>query len=189
MASATITADGGEIILRDAKPAFEWVCGHAVRKMSPKRRHAILQLTIGAMLVRWSAGRGIVGSEWRCRLAPWGEIRRPLVPDVSFVSNERFAMLETEDDRDAPPFAPDIVVEVLSRGERREYLEHKRDIYLACGTQLMLAVDPLQRTIECFEPGGRHVLLRGDEAVTSARFPDLAIPLAGLFAELDASGG
>jgi Uma2 family endonuclease len=185
MASAAYSPDGSEVRLRDAKPAFEWILGRAIRKMSPRRRHAVLQAALGARLREWSGGRGIVGTEWHCRLAPWGEIRRPLVPDVSYVSRDRFAALTSEDDREAPPFAPDIVIEILSRGDKREYLEHKRDVYFATGAQLMLIVDPIHRTIEAFEASGLHHVFRGDATLNPSIFPGLVISLPNLFAELD----
>ena len=59
-----------EIVLPEAKPALEWIGGRAVQKVSPKRRHAILQLSIGGALKAWARGRGEAGSEWRFRLAP-----------------------------------------------------------------------------------------------------------------------
>jgi Uma2 family endonuclease len=145
----------------------------------------VLQAALAGMLVDWACDRGLVGTEWHCRLAPWGEVRRPLVPDISYVSRERFATLTTEDDREEPTFAPDIVVEILSRGDKREYLEHKRDVYCATGAKLMLVVDPIRRRVEVFEAGGFRIELERDATLTSAAFPDLALSLPALFARLD----
>ncbi|MFY9630380.1 MAG: Uma2 family endonuclease, partial [Candidatus Cybelea sp.] len=70
-----------------------------------------------------------VGPEWRFRIAPPGEVRRPLVPDVAYVSNERLRPLNDEE-VETPPLAPDVAVEILSPGDRRADLEDKIGVYL-----------------------------------------------------------
>jgi Uma2 family endonuclease len=185
MATATITPDGSEIILREAKPAFEWILGRAMRKMSPRTRHSLVQGRLAGWLLAWAGERGLVGTEWRCRLAPWGEIRRPLVPDVAYLSNERFATLTTELDREEPPFAQDIVVEVLSPGDRMVNVMHKRDVYLATGARLVMLVDPRARNITSFDDAGGERCFECGETFTADAFPGLAIALDDLFARLD----
>ena len=189
MATATITPDGSEIILRDAKPAFEWILGRAIRKMSPRGRHAVLQARVAKMIDRWANGRGRVGTEWHQRVAPPGEIRRPLVPDVAYASAERYAAVEADVHVDGQPTAAEIVVEVLSPGDRREYLEHKRDVYLVCGAVLMIVIDPGRRSVETFDVDGGHAVASGDAVVTSRLFPGLSIALTELFEVLDPPSG
>ncbi|HMF27287.1 MAG TPA: Uma2 family endonuclease, partial [Candidatus Cybelea sp.] len=86
-----------EILLPETKPETEWVRGRALQKVSPQRDHARLQLALGIALDRWAAGAGEVGTEWRFRVAPPGEVRRPLVPDVAYVSKERIRPLREQD--------------------------------------------------------------------------------------------
>ena len=107
-----------EIVLPETKPETEWVRGRALQKMSPKRDHSRLQGALYSALTRWAEGRGEVGPEWRFRVAPPGEVRRPLVPDVAYVSNERLRPLSYEE-LQLPPLAPDVAVEILSPGDRR----------------------------------------------------------------------
>ena len=59
-----------EIVLPETKPALEWILGRAVQKVSPKRRHSLLQVWWSTRLTDWARGRGEVGSEWRFRIAP-----------------------------------------------------------------------------------------------------------------------
>ncbi|MBV9263345.1 MAG: Uma2 family endonuclease, partial [Candidatus Eremiobacteraeota bacterium] len=101
----------------------------------------------GAELERWAYGRGEVGTEWRFRIAPIGEARRPLVPDVSYVSNERLRTL-SDDDLQVPPFAPDIAVEILSPDERRVDVDDKIGVYLRGGSSLVIVIDPAKRVVE-----------------------------------------
>ncbi|MGH7683896.1 MAG: Uma2 family endonuclease [Vulcanimicrobiaceae bacterium] len=173
-----------EIILSEAKPAFEWIGGRAVQKVSPKRRHAILQAAITSTLRAWATGKGEVGSEWRFRLAPPGEVRRPLVPDVAFLSNERRRGL-TGEDRETPPVAPDIVVEILSPDDRRADINEKCRVYVATGVRLVLYVDPETRRIDAYRPDGTHEKISVAGTYEPREFPNLALPFGDFFAELD----
>src|SRR5579863_1557319 len=96
-----------EIVLPTTGPEAEWVRGRALQKVSPKTTHSFLQGALTIELTRWAKGRGGVGPEWRFRVAPPGEIRRPLVPDVAYVSNDRLRPLSYEE-LQVPPLAPDV---------------------------------------------------------------------------------
>jgi len=102
-----------DIVLPDAKPAFEWVNGRALQKVSPQRKHAIAQARFCGALDAWARehGSGEVGTEWEFRIEPPGEARRPLVPDVAYLSYDRVPF-EDEEAADIPRVAPDAVVEV-----------------------------------------------------------------------------
>src|ERR1700687_4529661 len=113
-----------EIVLPTAKPALEWVNGRVLQKVSPQRRHALAQCRFVAALDSWAQARGsgMVGTEWECRIAPPGEIRRPLVPDVAYMSYERIPF-ESPGEADIPHLAFDAVVEVLSPDDRAADVE------------------------------------------------------------------
>jgi Uma2 family endonuclease len=76
----------------ETRPAIESIHGSWVRKVSPKRKHALLQIRLGALLLAWAGDRGEVGSEWRCYLLPQSEAPSSLVPDVAYVSFERMPL-------------------------------------------------------------------------------------------------
>ena len=173
-----------EVILPEQKPALEWIMGRAVPKMSPKTLHALLQAALVRALFDWSAGRYLVGPEWRFRLAPNGEIRRPLVPDIAAIPRDGLRGLEGRD-FDSPPYGPSIVVEIRSPGDRESHLAHKRDVYFACGTLLMLIVDPLERTVDAYENDGSYRRFHQAETLTSEAFPDMRIALRPVFAAID----
>jgi len=172
-----------EIVLPITKPETEWILGSAVRKVSPFRTHARLQLALGTALSAWSEGRGEVGTEWRFRIAPAGEIRRPLVPDVSYVSYERLRDLEGYD-LELPPFAPDVAVEILSPGWRRAHLEHKIGVYLAGGSSLVIVVDPSQREARLYDASCERVV-GATAAIEHPALPEFSLTLADLFAVLE----
>src|SRR5271154_1871234 len=94
------------MVIPEVKPAIESIRGRWERKMSPRRRHAILQRKIGALLADWAGDRGEVGSEWRVYLSPLGEEPSSLVPDVAYFSFERLPP-ELREARGKPEIAPD----------------------------------------------------------------------------------
>ena len=124
-----------DIVVPDGKPAFEWIAGHAVQKVSPKRDHAIVQRILATALGAWAEGRGEVRTEWRFRVTPPGEPTRPLVPDIAYVSYARLAGM-THDEKQEPRTAPDIVIEVRSPDDRQSHIDEKRRVYIAAGTTL-----------------------------------------------------
>jgi Uma2 family endonuclease len=167
----------------ETKPATEWILGEAVQKVSPRRSHALVQCAMAQLLRTWARGRGECGLEWRFRITPPGGPTRPLVPDLAFLSNERAAGLSGED-REVPPVAPDIVVEILSPEDRADRVASKREVYLAAGTRSVLIFDPRDRTLDAFTPSG-HTRLTAPAVFASEAFPGLEIDLAALFGELD----
>jgi Uma2 family endonuclease len=173
-----------EIVLPETKPETEWVRNRPVQKVSPTRRHAVLQLAVAVRLQTWARGHGQVGTEWRFRITPPGEITRPLVPDVAYLSYERMMALSVAE-RETPPLAPDIVVEILSPDDRPADVAHKRDVYLAAGTITLFILDPDRRTLDVFDANGAHTEFHDTDIYASERFPGLTLPLPDLFAELD----
>jgi Uma2 family endonuclease len=129
------------------KPYVEEICGHRERKVSPKRRHALLQTRVAAALDRWATGRGEVGTEWRCYLIAAQGRPSSLVPDVAYYSFARLPAELDEDRRERPRIAPDIVVEILSPGDRRRTLDEKIGLYLRHGSIIVLVLDPDERTL------------------------------------------
>ncbi len=172
-----------EIELPEAKPAWEWVRGRALQKVSPSFKHGKLQGEFYRALTEWAGERGVVATEWRFRIAPPGETRRPLVPDVAYLDAATFAQLR-ERDRDYPPTAPGIAVEILSPGDRQPDVDAKRRDYLAGGSALVIVVDPQTRTVRTDERDGVTRSFASDDTLTARAFPDLAIELAPIFATI-----
>jgi len=168
-----------EIVLPETEPETEWVCGRPLQKVSPQRTHSWLQGALTVKLTHWATGRGKVGPEWRFRVAPPGEIRRPLVPDVAYVSNARLRAL-SDADLEVPPLAPDVAAEILSPDDRRADVEDKIRAYLKAGSSLVLVVDPEQRVVELHDPS-RVVRLNEDGAIEHAALPGFFYSVRALF--------
>lgn len=171
-----------EIVLAETKPETEWVRGRPLRKVSPRRDHSRLQGAFNTRLERWAEGRGEVGPEWRFRVAPPGEVRRPLVPDVAYVSNERLRPLSDEE-LQLPPLAPDVAIEILSPGDRRIDVDDKIDVFLRAGSSLVIVVNPKDRTVELHDRNGMALLREGDR-IEHPALPGFSYCLRELFAVL-----
>ena len=173
-----------EIVLPESSPATEWIGERPVQKMSPTHTHGALQLEIGHRLRRWARGRGYVASEWRFRITPQGSYTRPLVPDVAYLSYERARGL-TRDERETPPVAPELVVEILSPDDRPGDVATKREQYLSAGVLLVLLVDPESRRIDAYGGDGRIASAVAPASFEDERFPGLSIPFAEIFEDID----
>ena len=171
-----------EIVLPETKPETEWVRGRALQKVSPTYDHARLQALLTMAFTTWAEGgaHGRVGSEWRFRIAPPGEVVRPLVPDVGYLS---YAALPADAPRDAvqvPLAAPTVAVEILSPGDRRADVEHKIATYVAAGTAAVILVDPRRRTIGVHDRDGVREL-RSGATLTHAALPGFSLDVGALF--------
>jgi Uma2 family endonuclease len=171
-----------EIVLPETQPETEWVRGRPLQKVSPQRTHSWLQGALTIELTRWAAGRGGVGPEWRFRIAPPGEIRRPMVPGVAYVSNERLNALN-DADLEVPPLAPDVAVEILSPGDLRVDLDDKVRTYLRAGSALVIVVDPIRRVVELHDARAVSVLHEND-VIEHAALPTFHYSVRALFAIL-----
>ena len=172
-----------DIILPETKPATEWVNGRALQKMSPRERHSRAQSAFDVALRTWveKTGAGRVGPEWEFRIAPPGERRRPLVPDVAFLSYERVGY---DDDEAAqlPRVAPNAVVEILSPGDRKRDLNEKIRVYLAAGSDVVFVVDTIRKTVTAHSKAETTTLTQSD-VITHASLPGFALTVERLFAK------
>jgi Uma2 family endonuclease len=171
-----------ELGIPEVKPAIESIRGRWERKISPRRRHALLQLRIGTIFTEWAGDRGEVGSEWRCYLLDESSSPSSLVPDVAYYSFGRMPP-ELGELREKPTIAPDIAIEILSPGERRRLLEEKIALYFDNGSRLVIVVDPQTRLVEMRERRGARIFKERDVASCDT-YPDLRIDLGAIFARL-----
>jgi Uma2 family endonuclease len=170
-----------EIVLPDAKPALEWVNGRTLQKVSPQRKHAVAQGRFYSALDAWARehGSGEAGTEWEFRIAPPGEERRPLVPDVAYLSYDRVPF-EDEKAADIPRVAPDVVVEVLSPRDLRRDVDEKIRVYLAAGTSVVFIVDTKDDVVTACDPRGRETFGAVD-IIRHAALPGFALRVSSLF--------
>jgi Uma2 family endonuclease len=169
-----------EIVLPLTDPETEWIRGRPLQKVSPAFDHARVQMKFAFALDAWAQGRGSVGTEWRFRVAPPGEPMRPLVPDIAFVSAARLSPLSREE-RQAPPFAPTIAVEVVSPGDRADDVDDKIGTYLRAGTTLVIVADPRSRSFSLHDASATSTVA-SSETLRHIALPDFALDVDSFFA-------
>ena len=162
------------------KPEIEYIDGVGYPKVSPKRKHSVVQAAMVAILSRCAAGGGFAGPEWRVHLND----RTTLVPDVAYVPYDRLRDLP-EEQTEEPAFAPDIAVEVRSPSDREAFINLKTQQYLAHGSLLVINADPQTRTMTAhFADGSVRVYCEG-ERLACETVPWLQFDVAEAFALID----
>ncbi len=165
------------------RPELEILDGVARRKMSPKRPHSRVQGAIYKALTEAAERFGELNIEWRCRPGGVDGSETVLVPDLCFVEQSRLDALPVAN-RDVPPIAPDLVIEIRSPKENATHRTAKVKKYLALGTLLVLDVDPEAKTIRAISADGVDVFECG-ETIAFAALPWLLLPVSKAFEELD----
>jgi len=101
--------------------------------------------------------------------------------DLAYVAKERLANLPPDLDVDAD-FAPNLAVEIASRGDALAAISHKVSAYLDAGVQAVWVVNPWLRTIEVYRQGGQiTVLTRAQTLTGDPVVPGFSVPLSDIF--------
>jgi Uma2 family endonuclease len=82
--------------------------------------------------------------------------------------------------------APDLIVEILSKGNSQKEMKHKYSLYEENGVREYWIVVPYEQFLQQFVLGSDnryhlHAIYAGEDIVTSAIFQDLNIPLQEVF--------
>src|SRR5262245_32712039 len=96
----------------------------------------------------------VTGADGTIRLFP-GRVR---IPDIAFVSWDRLPE-RTMPDQPIPDLAPDLAVEVLSKGNTPAEMESKRSDYFLTGVRLVWEVDPEKQKVAVFKTARTSKLL------------------------------
>lgn len=140
---------------------------------------AIIELLRG-FVVPQNLGH-VSGSDGMMRLFA-GLVR---MPDVAYASWARFPNGKLPKEP-IPELAPDLAVEVLSRGNTPQEMQRKRREYFEAGVQLVWMVDPRTRTVTVFSSPDESVELAEDQTLDGGEvLAGFTIRLSDLFAELD----
>jgi Uma2 family endonuclease len=102
--------------------------------------------------------------------------------DVVFISSDRYARRTRE--KAYLDVAPELVVEILSPGDRRKDVLQKIEEYFACGVLRVWIADPATRTIRVHRSPGESRLLGVDDDLTCDEvLPGFRVRVADLFGE------
>jgi len=126
----------------------------------------------------------VVGADGMVRLFP-GLVR---IPDLAFISWKRFPRSKRERG-EIPTVAPDLVVEVLSKGNTKPEMARKLDEYFRAGVRLVWYVDPKRRTVRVYTSPDDSVVLSEDQHLDGGDvLPGFTLSIRDWFAEAERTG-
>ena len=167
----------------DPDKLYEIVDGQPEAKEMPGARHSgicgRLTVKLGMYLTANQLGE----------LYPEGSFQigaNERIPDLAFVSAVR---IPPEGEPDTKwPMPPDLAVEVISPSNTRREMERKLADYFAAGVAAVWLVYPKSREVVMYSAPNKSVTLQGDDALAGGTIlPGFSIPVAQIFAELDAT--
>ena len=101
-----------------------------------------------------------------------------LGPDASFIAQDRV----NDSIEGYYPGPPDLVVEVLSTGDRRGKVEHKLRLWLESGTRSIWLVNPRRRTVEVISSIDERKTLHDTDELVDDTIPGFRVKVSEIFA-------
>lgn len=156
----------------------ELVRGHLIVREPAGWTHGVVAMKLGIKLgthvERTDAG-AVLAAETGFKLESDPDTVR--APDVAFVARDRIP----ETRRGFPALAPDLVVEVLSPGDRPGEVLAKIADWLDAGAKLVWVVDPARRLARVYRSDGSETLVAADGVLEGEDLlPGFSCPLASL---------
>ena len=123
----------------------------------------------------------VMGADGFIKIMP-GQVR---APDVSFI---RWALLPVAESPKPPIFAlaPDLTVEILSRGNTKREMKRKLRDYFKAGVRLVWYINPKTRTARAYTAEHKWMDIGSDDSLLGGEvLPGFELPLAQLFARVE----
>ncbi|MFN8634890.1 MAG: Uma2 family endonuclease [Chloroflexota bacterium] len=169
--------------LPDDGKRYELIAGE-LHEMSPAGgRHGFIggrvARRLGAFLDQHpDLGGEICVADIGFRLARDPDVVR--MPDLAYVAEERLSLAAEVDGY--PEMAPDLVVEVVSPGDRASEVQAKADEWLRAGALLVWVLYPTTQSAMVYRAGGAAQLLHAEDILTGEPvLPGFACRLGDLF--------
>jgi Uma2 family endonuclease len=159
---------------------FELVRGEIVPVSPPEYLHGMICGKIYMILMGFGqrTGHGHAGTNDSAVVLAEDTVRGP---DICYFSEARWP--EAQVGHGPPPVPPDLVVEVVSPGDRRGEIQEKVEEYLGAGIAMVWVVHPDKKTLTIHRPGEAAArTLRDSEAVEGLpELPDFRCTVAQFF--------
>jgi Uma2 family endonuclease len=166
---------------------YELVEGVLVEKIMGAPE-SYLAMELGRLLGNFVADNDLgflLGADGTIRLMP-GLVR---IPDICFTSWNRVPQHEVPFEA-IPDLAPDLAIEVLSKGNTKGEMKRKLKEYFLAGVRLVWFVRPVERTVEVFTAPDQSSLVTVDQALDGgAVLPGFRLPLKQLFRYVPPAAG
>jgi Uma2 family endonuclease len=172
MATSTVVSIE-EYLHTSYEPDCDYVDGELVERNVGEPKHSILQLLLGARLLRQAQGSKFrAAAELRIQVKP----TRFRVPDLTVMLRSQ----RLEPALTTPPF---LCVEIVSPDDRIGRIMERVREYLAFGVKYVWVIDPDPKSRAAHSYTAEGGVEVRDQLTTQN--PDISISLAELFAELD----
>ena len=165
--------------LPEQSPSLEYIDGRIEAKVSPQKRHGVIQHELTAHFNRFARPQriGMAFPELRCTFDG-----RSIVPDVVFLLKEHIELDERGSFVDETRLPPDIHVEIISP-EQTVRTSHEKLVHSTShGCSLGWLIHPYRKTVDVYRPGqpvekrGPGDVLEGDPILSG-----YVLPVAELF--------
>lgn len=157
----------------------ELVRGVLVVREPAGSTHGLVVMNLGAELtvfVKHAHAGGVFAAETGFKVTTDPDTVR--APDIAFVSRER---MPPPDDTGYPALAPDLVVEVLSPGDRPGEVLAKVADWLSAGTRVVWVVEPQRRLARVYRQDGSETIVTAEGALDGEDvLPGFSCPLASI---------
>ena len=164
--------------LPDDGNRYELVKGELLTMSPPGYEHGLVALNLASPLkifvTQHKLGSVVVGDPG-FRLA--SDPDTVLAPDIAFI---RAGRLKTRP-RDYARIVPDLVVEVVSPGDRRSKVVSKAKLWLSFGVESVWVVRPDNRSVEVFSQDGMTRVFVESEIMSDSVLPGFEIPVRVIF--------
>ncbi len=167
--------------LPDEDITYELINGEVVSKMSPKLFHSRLTMALSSLLYEWNQrqeNQGEVGIEWAITLKRKGKDWCP-VPDLLYISNERFKNVPFEDV--ACSIAPELAIEIISPDQSFSNLSEKAVDYLNAGVDRVWLIDSTVKKVTVFYPYLPPQTKSNDDSLADEILPNLILTPREIF--------
>jgi Uma2 family endonuclease len=157
----------------------ELVKGVLIVREPPGGRHGQVVMEVGRLIANHVTDHGlgmVYAAETGFTLRRNPDTVR--APDVAFVRRERVPKIVPIG---YPDLAPDLVIEVLSPGDRPGETLAKVADWLTAGTRLVWVIDPERRSARIYREDGTETTAAADDSLDGeAVLPDFSCPLRAL---------
>jgi Uma2 family endonuclease len=168
--------------LSEKKPALEFEDGVVTQKVSPQGRHSRLQVKVTERVNAFAEPRRLAVAFTELRTTYAGYSR---VPDISVYRWDRIPVDATGRVLDEFHLPPDIVIEIISPGQRTNALRRRCIWYVEHGVPIALLLDPPDESIALFRPHQAPISLKGGDPVDLTEvLPGFAVTVQEIFADL-----
>lgn len=171
------------VLFPDDRKRHELIDGEHVVTPSPNTKHQAISVNLTGMIWTYLQDRPI----GRVFAAPFDVVFSNfdvVEPDVLYLSNERLAGVLTPEHVKG---APDLVVEIGSKGTRKRDETIKRRLYERFGVAEYWVIDPELDLVKVYRRAGERyervaeLALENGDVLTTPLLPGLEVPLAKIF--------